>query len=557
MIRALCLSACVLSLVALAPAKAEPLELDLQDKVLRNPAAHIPSQCYTKTLDDDGTAHNPCYTCHVRPQAPNFINDHDLQFEYAFPRAALTNNWSNLFVDRSRAIAAVPDDEIIAYVRDDNYVDDDGSITLARRLADLPASWDSDGDGVWSGYVPDCRFTFDEQGFDRTAEGDLTGWRAFAYTPLPGGFWPTNGSTDDVLIRLPEPFRQTADGSEDVATYALNLAIVEALIRREDVPIPATDETVYGVDLDKDGQLGLAEAVVYDWAPLKGRYMSYVGAASALQDSGEVHLAAGLFPEGTEFLHTVRYIEADPKTGAISLASRMKEVRYMVKTRWQTYADLEEGALAEAKERDAFPDRLALFDGDLEHGISNGWGWRLQGFIEDAKGDLRPQTFEETVFCMGCHGGIGVNVDSVFAFPRKLAVPDSFAGGWYHWSQKSLEGTPEPVRADGQPEFRRYLEVNGAGDEFRGNQEIIETFFTADGALDATAVAELSNDITVLLNPSVERALDLNKAYRAIVQEQSFIHGRDAVLSKGRNVHREVEQGEQTGVKEAEPASLW
>ena len=37
---------------------------------------------------------------------------------------------------------------------------------------------------------------------------DGSGWVAFNYKPLPSTFWPTNGSTDDVMIRLSEKFQQ-------------------------------------------------------------------------------------------------------------------------------------------------------------------------------------------------------------------------------------------------------------------------------------------------------------------------------------------------------------
>lgn len=542
--------------LALLLAAAPMLADNLVDRRLSNPTAYIPSQCYTETEDATGEVHNPCFTCHVRSRAPNHINDQDLQLEYAFPTPALENPWTNLFVDRSAAIAAVPDAEIDAYVRTGNYFDADGTITLARKLAVPPAEWDEDSDGAWAGYVPDCHFDFDGEGFDRAPDGRLTGWRAFAYVPLPGGFWPTNGSTDDVLIRLPEIYRTDAAGHLDRTIYKTNLAITEALITRGDVAIDPVEEAPLGVDLDKDGRLGIAEAVVFDWAPLEGRHMSYVGAARAAQAAGEAPLAAGLFPLGTEFLHTVRYIDVAPD-GAIRMAPRIKEVRYGLKTRWLSYADMEDGALAEAKERDAFPDRIALFDGGLETGIGNGWGWRYQGFIEDAQGDLRPQSFEETVFCMGCHGGVGINDDSNFAFPRKLPADRAHARGWYHWTQKSLSGTPEPLRADGSREILKYLQQNGAGDEFRNNAELIQRAFTETGGIDPGFAAALEEDVTTALFPSPERARTLNKAYREIVIEQSYVKGRDAVAAPAANVHRELKPNQPTGVERPIRAARW
>lgn len=541
---------------AASPRPSAGMAMDLTSRTLVNTTAYIPSQCYTATEGPDNTAFNPCYTCHVRSRAPNYINDYDLQLEYSFPGPAQENPWTNLFVDRRAQIAAISDADILAYVREDNYRDEDGAITLARVLAAPPAGWDADGDGVWSGYVPDCWFAFDDEGFDRRPDGEISGWRAFSYMPLPATFWPAAGSTDDVLIRLPAIYRQTEDGALDLEIYKVNLAIVEALITRRDVAIAPVDETRLGVDLDKDGALGTAETIAYDWAPLEGRNMSYVGAARLAQQRGAAPLAAGLYPLGTEFLHTVRYIDLDAR-GDVRMAARIKELRYGVKTRWQTYADLEEGALAEAKERDAFPDRIELFIGDVETGVPNGAGWRYQAFIEDAEGELRPQTFEETIFCMGCHGGVGVTDDSSFAFPRKLIAGETHAYGWYHWTQRSLRGTPEALRADEKNELAFYLETAGAGDEFRSNDEIIERFLSEDGTVHPDLAAELAQDVTVLLFPSAERALMLNKAYVLIVREQSFVNGRDAIIAPPENVHRRLEPNQPTGVEDIVRATNW
>lgn len=97
--------------------------------------------------------------------------------------------------------------------------------------------------------------------------------------------------------------------------------------------------------------------------------------------------------------------------------------------------------------------------------------------IEDANGDLRPQTYEEPNFCVGCHGGIGATRDGIFSFHRKLDSAGGSKGGWYHWSQKNIKGTPERIRADGEPEYAFYLKTNGAGDEFRANRDVMDRFF--------------------------------------------------------------------------------
>ncbi len=469
------------------------LVMTLQSKALYNEAAYIPPQCYTQTIDSQNRVYNPCFTCHQDSIAPNYNNDADLQHSYAFPEYALTNHWTNLFKDRSQEIAAISDAEILAYIRTDNY----------KVLIDKLSNNDQ-----WDGFVPDCYFNFDAEGFDRDTAGNYTGWRAFAYYPFPGTFWPANGSTDDVIIRLSPEFQQNDNGEFDLQIYKLNLAIVEALIKRQDGV----------VDLDK---------IVYDWAPLQKRYMSYVGKAK------QKKLAAGLFPLGTEFLHSVRYIDIDEQNN-IKMAARMKELRYARKASWRNYGQLEDLALDKIKEKDDFPDRLDQIIGNMEHGVSNKQGWILQGFIENAQGDLRPQTYEEHVFCVGCHSNLGATTDSMFAYARKL--PGEKA--WYHWNQKGLKKLPEPPNN----EYSLYLEKNGAGDEFRANVEIIEAFFKEDGSLKQDMLNKLHNDISLLLYPSPARALQLNKAYRVIVKEQSFKEGRDATITPPKNVHQQIEE---------------
>jgi hypothetical protein len=233
---------------------------DLRSRVPKNPFAFIPPQCYTRTQDADGTVHNLCYACHVNSAAPNYVDDGDLQTLYDFPEPALVNHWTNLFVDRRPTIAGQTDAEILRYVRADNYHDLKGEPALLDRLAQPPAGWNINGDRVWSGYRPDVYFRFDGAGYDLDPDGRRDGWRAYGYMPLPGAFWPANGSADDVLIRLPAAFREREDGGADWTVYETNLAIVEALVKREDVPLPPTDERPLGVDLDRDGKLATRAA---------------------------------------------------------------------------------------------------------------------------------------------------------------------------------------------------------------------------------------------------------------------------------------------------------
>ncbi len=253
---------------------------------------------------------------------------------------------------------------------------------------------------------------------------------------------------------------------------------MKAMIQRSDVAIEPVEEVLHQVDLNKNGVFDRAVQVVYDWEPGKGRDMSYVGQARLKLLTGELEIAAGLFPTGTGFLHSVRYL--DPQSdGAVTLAPRMKELRFARKDRWYNYSELWGEWHREAREKREDADITKAVLGDPERGMRTK-GWRYQGFIEDKNGNLRPQTREETFFCMGCHGGLGSTTDTVFSFPRSFGT-ESFQGGWSHWSQKGLAGVPEPVRSDGRYEYSYYLENNRAGDEFRSNPEIIARFFDEAG----------------------------------------------------------------------------
>lgn len=484
-----------------------------------NREAVIPPQCYTKTA---GVA-NPCWTCHTDTQFPNNMTDWELQTEYAFSDVGLTNHWTNLFVDRSTAIAGVSDQEILAYIRQDNYT------PLRQALSKISS---------YPGYTPDLDFAlgFDEQGFAR----DGSGWRAFRYKPFLGTFWPTNGSTDDVMIRLPQAFRHTASGNDSIAVYKINLAIVEASLASDpDVadadiewPTEPLDETAAGLDLDGNGRLTTAAT------RLSGLPGHYVGGAT------DIEVVRSLYPLGTEFLHSVRYI--DPERPSL-IATRMKELRYSRKVLF-----LDRFAILRAyhEELEAKEDGLLpVFGGSPLVGLRNDFGWQLQAFIEGADGRLRLQTEEEHLFCMGCHSTIGVTMDQTFAFPRKVPGRDG-------WAYQDVSGIPDvPQLGHAKPEILTYFERVGGGDEFRANDEILQKFFPG-GALDEAAVRRAApggdRDITFLIAPSPERALLLDKAYYLLVQEQRFELGRDAVIQPPANVHTHIENGP----TDLEPAGL-
>lgn len=190
---------------------------------------------------------------------------------------------------------------------------------------------------------------------------------------------------------------------------------------------------------------------------------------------------------------------------------------------------------------------LPKYQGDPEMGLLSPWGWQLQGYIEDAAGALRVQSTEEHRTCMGCHGYVGVTIDQTFAFPRK--VPG--ASGWRPQDLRGLQDRPQVGHR--APELVTYFSRVRGGDETRTNDELLERFFHGD-ELDERALRRAAvggdRDLFWALAPSRGRALALDKAYLAVVREQSFVRGRDAVLRPATRVHARITD-EGTGLGEA------
>lgn len=467
-----------------------------------NQEAIIPPQCYTRT---EGRF-NPCYVCHQDPIAgrENTMADGDLQLAYSFSDVGMTNHWANLFEDRRKAVAAISDEEILEWVNRENYS------ALAPKLEAAGfTGWIPDLAGLERGAA-----AFDAEGFAL----DGSHWVAFNYKPLPSTFWPTNGSTDDVMIRLPAEFRTDDAGRYSSDVYKANLAIVEATVKGFDsISSLAIDERNVGVDLNGDSALGVVERV--------DAVERYVGAAK------DHFRDTFLYPEGTEFLHTVRYLGIG-EDGEIGVSARMKEVRYMRK--WVDYV---KPAYARYYQEEAFAKELGNLPQYIhlgDRGLDNGFGWSIQGFIEDVDGELRALTYEENLFCMGCHTSVGATIDKTFGFPRKV---DGAAG----WGYIDLHGMPDaPNRGETLGEIATYLARVGGGGEFRSNEEMFERWFNADGAVNTERLSAAA-DVYELVTPSVERALALNKAYRLIVAEQDYLYGRDAMVEPPVNVYERID----------------
>ncbi|HEY6561409.1 MAG TPA: hypothetical protein VI072_29250 [Polyangiaceae bacterium] len=464
----------------------------------------VPPMCYTRT---EGK-HNPCYVCHQDnlEGRPNHMNDGDLQESYSFSDLGATNHWRNLFEDRSQEVAAISDARILDWIAQDNYSE------LAQRLRAVD----------FKGYVPDLKGlelaagAFDAEGFAK----DDSHWVAFNYKPMPSTFWPTNGATDDVMIRLPKPYRSTTQGEYSRDVYKANLAIVEANIKALDaITVAALDEKTVGADLDGDGKLRTIRRIT--------RLARYVGAAS------NIIKRPFLYPQDTEFLHSVRYVGVDDK-GNVFVPARMKELRYMRKRWTMSAAQLYEAYQQEHSAKDT--GQLPGYINRGPHGLDNEMGWVLAGFIENKNGRLRVSNYEETFYCMGCHTSAGTTIDSTFSFARKV---DGAAG----WGYVNLRGMPDaPSAGERKGEIATYLERAGGGGEFRSNPEMEARWFT-DGVLDPTKVAR-AKDVYDLITPSRERALALNKAYRVIVEAQDYIYGRDATVTPPPNVYESISNEE-------------
>ena len=463
-----------------------------------NDEAPVPPQCYTKT---EGR-HNPCVTCHQNydrraQDRLNELDDGALQGEYSFSDVGETNHWTNLAVDRSAWLSQVGDKTIEEYIDTDNYSSLDGRLRAAK----------------FKGFVPDLEDyhlgpkAFDERGLAR----DGSFWVAFNYKPFPGTFWPTNGSTDDVVLRLPAAFRQLK-GKFDRDTYYVNLTLVELNIKDEaSAGIWPIDEKALGVDLDGDGKMGTAASI------RKGTH--YVG------DASDTELSFQQFPQGTEIMHSVRYVGVTDDD-RIVVPKRMKELRYMRKVNTLSRAVISSRYAGERKEKLRGATPSFMFRGD--EGFDNGLGWFIQGFLEDYQGELRPQSYEEGMFCMGCHTAIGSTIDGTFSMARKVS-------GEAGWGYIDLVGMVDaPSRGEDGGEILNYLRRTGGGSEFRENPEMVERWYEEDGSVNEAKVR--AADVYTLITPSRRRALDLNKAYTHIVRHQSFIVGRDATWLPAKNV---------------------
>lgn len=527
----------------------------------RNPYAQIPAQCYIETAS--GTQ-NACLFCHTngvwaqgmgnnRPQAGAFADVGNLQREYSFmpydtkaPLASI-NRWENtLFPEKLAAyVASLGIDtntwDMQRYIRQDNWAlayakrpkhdtNWDAGGTSPFRL--LPALDPNDLPAQADGFVRSQRA---ESGFFDDGKGYVTGWRAINFMPY-GIFTPLSGSTSGIYIRLPEQFMQNEQGDFDITLYAANLDLLAKAIQ---------------------------DRLTNDDAK------HYLGKAASIA------VEKGVYPVGTEFAHPLHYVDvnADGSNPEISRfggmrSQRVKEVRYMVK--WDDYHPM-------AHRPTANGEGGAIYGSDRQGWVDNGVGWYLVGFIEDAQGNLRPQSREELTQCIGCHSGVretefpaftsgtGNTVDSTWSLPRQL--PDG--QGWQEMNYlgyalgNATTGIAEPRNRDkGIGEYRLFLEHVVGANLYGQMPHAMETFLsqhitqakgysanwpaidmqTADGYKNSNLLRQkLLRELTTkgdylntqghihagIFYPPKADALAAAARYRQVVVTQSFTKGKD------------------------------
>lgn len=532
--------------------------------LFNNPYANIPAQCYIET--SFGTQ-NACLFCHSNaaaraslgntlPQAGFNSLIGNLQLEYAFGAADRfsispnINPWENTLQPKllDDAFAKLEINatawDMQSYIQTDNWQaayntkrgdkkvsnstikDDSFRLFPALNPASLPAQND--------GFV---RTQNDDEALFVDALGKNTGWRAINFMPY-GIFTPHTGSVSGIYIRLDTKFMKDTNGSFSLETYKQNLELLEQAIADR----------------------------------IENNVTHYNGLAS------DEPLQRGLFPLKTEFAHPLHYVDVEAD-GTLSKfpgtrSLRVKEIRYMYK--WKMYYPSE----PVAKDENA-----PLYYNDKETWIDNGAGWWMSAFIENKDGELRPQTPQELMQCVGCHSsrygfepeqftsGTGNTIDTVWSFSRKFAGDAGWSEmdylGYRHDKNASSETTAgvsprgDPINRDaGIGEYRKFLNhVVGAslyGDMPESMENFLKSRITTQNgysdnfpALEFENSQELKNIQTMrlrlireftakkeyltqegnieapLLYPTLQESLNTARGYRKIVATQRFEKGKD------------------------------
>lgn len=392
----------------------------------------IPVQCWIET--GYGTQ-NACKYCHTnfladKKHGNNFPIGED-QVLYSFPSPNLNKiNWKNVThpqditkrLQKEGIKIPRPDDpENLSYVRSDNWnfvyekARPNGGTTwnnLKQKDHEFqmfpslnpqnlfPFRAENPTDNNQHGYI-------DQDGFIRNKNDEYTGWRAVNFFPY-ALFTPLAGSVSGIYIRLPKAFMQK-DGKVRISVYEKNLDLLLRNIKMDNPP----EQNYYG-------------------------------------DAVNIPVKKGFYPVGTEFAHPLHYVDlnADGESGKNlnglnnnktpgyefpgTRSKRVKEIRYMYKWKDVGLEDIDENEIEEK-----YPKVIGK---EWQGWIDNKAGWILAAYIENREGNLRPQTTEELLQCLGCHSSVGNTIDAVWSFQRKLPG----AAGW----QEMSYGHYKKARAD-------------------------------------------------------------------------------------------------------------
>lgn len=531
---------------------------ELRDRTLfENPYANIPAQCYIET--SNGTQ-NSCLFCHSNaaariglgnniPQAG--LNDKigNLQLEYAFgpanefAKSPNINPWRNLIAPKEL------EDEfnklkidttlwnLEEYISSDNWQkaydskEDKKEFFLFPNLN--PANLPADDDGF-------VRSENKKEGRFKDNISYNTGWRAINFIPY-GIFTPYSGSVSGIYVQLSEKFMKDKNGLFNLNIYKKNLNLLEKAIQDR---LEKTEKMYYG-------------------------------------SANNIEVKRGLFPLGTKFAHPLHYVDARAdETYANNnkypglRANRVKEIRYMYK--YKMYYPNE----VVAKEEDA-----PLYYNKNESWIDNGAGWYMSAYIEDKNGNLRGQTPQELLTCIGCHSstygfepeqftsGTGNAIDTVWSMPRKLANDE----GWkemnylaYKYNKNSTliqsigkSFTKDPINKNANiGEFRYFLNHVVGASLYGDMPELMEDYLSSNikkengykedfPKLEFTSVSvfnkiqktrqELMREFTKnkdyltkdgfiqeeLIYPSLKHIQKNIEGYRKIVSTQRYRYGKD------------------------------
>jgi len=540
-----------------------------------NEEPSIPAQCWIET--SYGTQ-NACLYCHTDYLAKikhgNAFPLGEDQVLYSFPSPDLNKVlWRNTIFPKEiserleKEGIALPDSEDVAYVRRDNW---QSAFKKARPTAS--AEWlnrESSEFVLFPALNPSHLFPYrakdptsggthgfvDANGFVRDEKEAYTGWRAVNFFPY-GIFTPFSGSVSGIYIRLPRSFR-CENGNFSREIYRKNLDLLERNIKNR-----------------------------------PNKESRYSGDASG------VKIEHGFFPVGTEFAHPLHYVDlnADGETGARldgvvgnktvtyefpgTRSRRVKEMRYMYKWKQVGIDDIDE---------EAHPDDFVI--GNEGQGwVDNNVGWLLSAFIEDREGELRPQTTEELMQCIGCHGKVGNTIDSVWSFERKLpaeagwremdygaydsknpqrsrlrdymhtntlmgelgyflsavvganlygVMPGEIAAQLKAYSTANLESLDltRPIDAIFDDDLLKGLAADERRAHLLDRQKVMRSYVASRGYLDRDTKADDSYYIKgSLLYPSPQTMKDNIGLYRKIVLDQSYNLGKDVFGSEPGNV---------------------